>query len=311
MPDGVGGAAAAPGPFLFRPSTTVAPAALQGEFVPHDDLTSLLRLGRCPQNAAGFRACEYTGPEAGAIVYMAYVEMLGREPDADGWNHYAGRLQSELLTGDDLRRILMQSEEFAARCPGVPPSAMQAHRQAVWEGELFRLVGEAVTGGGAWPNAAQLFGGALSALASGAAPPPTPPPTPPPPTPPPPTPPPPTPPPSSGGDGLAPGDTLSPGEQVSSSDGRFHFVYQGDGNLVLYQDGVGALWASNTGGTSPGVTAMQGDGNLVVYDGASQAVWFSATHGHAGAYLVVQNDGNVVIYDTGGAALWSTGTCCR
>jgi len=314
MPDGVGGAAAPPGPFLFRPSTTIAPVALQGNFVASNDLTSLLRLNRCPQNGAGFRSCEYTGPEAGAVVYMSYVEMLGREPDTSGWNHYAGRLQTESLSGDDLRRILMQSDEFHARSPGVPPSAMQEYRQAAWEKELFRLVGEAVTGGGAWPSASQLFNGALGALASGSAPPPTPPPpTPPPPTPPPPTPPPPTPlpPPPSGSNGLGPSQSLSPGAQVSSSDGRFHFVYQGDGNLVLYQVGVGALWASNTAGTSAGMTAMQGDGNLVVYNGASEPVWASWTQGNQGAHLLVQNDGNVVVYATNGAPLWSTGTCCR
>jgi hypothetical protein len=112
-------------------------------------------------------------------------------------------------------------------------------------------------------------------------------------------------------DSLAAGGTLAPGQARTSADGRFTFVYQGDGNLVLYQRGAGPLWASNTAGTSAGQTIMQGDGNLVVYDAANQPVWASGTVGNPGARLVVQNDGNVVIYSAAGAPLWATGTCCR
>ena len=57
---------------------------------------------------------------------------------------------------------------------------------------------------------------------------------------------------------------------VNSADGRLHFVYQGDGNLVLYfgtgTSGWEPLWATDTDGTSPGFVTMQGDGNLVVYN---------------------------------------------
>ena len=53
---------------------------------------------------------------------------------------------------------------------------------------------------------------------------------------------------------------------MQSADGRFQLTYQSDGNLVLSQQGT-QLWASNTGGTSPGKTIMQTDGNLVIYDG--------------------------------------------
>ena len=109
---------------------------------------------------------------------------------------------------------------------------------------------------------------------------------------------------------LLAGERLAAGEFRKSADGRFKFIYQGDGNLVLYQ-GSTSLWSSETGGTSPGKTAMQGDGNLVVYNASSQAVWASHTAGNPGAYLVVQNDGNVVIYSSGASPLWSTGTCCH
>jgi len=92
---------------------------------------------------------------------------------------------------------------------------------------------------------------------------------------------------------------------LASRDGRFRFVYQGDGNLVLYQ-GSTALWSTQTFG--PGWAAMQGDGNLVIYSSDGTPKWNSQTWGHPGAYLVAQNDGNVVIYASNGVALWSTNT---
>jgi hypothetical protein len=106
---------------------------------------------------------------------------------------------------------------------------------------------------------------------------------------------------------MQPGETLPPGQQITSASGRYRFVYQGDGNLVLY-DGGRATWASNTAGKPTGVCIMQGDGNLVIYTPGPHAIWASNTAGHNGSGLVLQDDGNVVIYDTGGHALWSTNT---
>ena len=94
---------------------------------------------------------------------------------------------------------------------------------------------------------------------------------------------------------------------LTSADGRFQFVYQGDGNIVLYQ-GTTALWSSQTYGSSVGAAVMQGDGNFVLYDISGTAIWNTDTEGHAGAYLVMQNDGNVVVYAPDGTPLWSTGT---
>ena len=66
------------------------------------------------------------------------------------------------------------------------------------------------------------------------------------------------------GDDMQPGEVLNPGQSISSSSGRYTFVYQTDGNLVLYGP-AGALWASNTNAQAVGATIMQGDGNLVIY----------------------------------------------
>ena len=123
--------------------------------------------------------------------------------------------------------------------------------------------------------------------------------------------PPPPPSPPSGACGLLePGEALAPGQALDSCDGRFSLVAQTDGNLVLYQHGVGALWHTSTHGREISGFVMQEDGNAVLYSKFATPLWNSGTDGKAGAFLVVQDDGNVVIY-RGGTALWDSGTCCR
>lgn len=124
---------------------------------------------------------------------------------------------------------------------------------------------------------------------------------------------PPPPPPPPGCGRLAPGEMLGTGEVRSSCDGRFALAMQGDGNLVLYQSGVGALWASNTVRPAGGAytAVMQGDGNFVVYRNGGGALWSSRSYGHGGAFLAIQDDGNLVVYSAAGRPLWNSGTCCR
>jgi lysophospholipase L1-like esterase len=93
---------------------------------------------------------------------------------------------------------------------------------------------------------------------------------------------------------------------LRSADGRYRFVMQHDGNLVLYGP-TRALWSSNTVGRPADHVRMQGDGNLVIYGPGDRPIWSSNTPGHPNSFLVVQNDGNVVIYSNG-QAIWSTGT---
>jgi hypothetical protein len=65
---------------------------------------------------------------------------------------------------------------------------------------------------------------------------------------------------------MQPGQVLNPGQSIASGNGQFRFIYQLDGNLVLYR-GSSALWASGTNGrgVEVGVCIMQSDGNLVLY----------------------------------------------
>ena len=109
------------------------------------------------------------------------------------------------------------------------------------------------------------------------------------------------------GDDMQPGEVLNPDQAITSANGRYRFIYQSDGNLVLY-DGGTPLWASGTNGKPVGVCIMQGDGNLVIYGRAQQYVWDTATNGNPGSRLVVQDDGNVVIYRPDGSAAWATNT---
>ncbi|WP_345622986.1 hypothetical protein [Streptomyces ziwulingensis] len=92
----------------------------------------------------------------------------------------------------------------------------------------------------------------------------------------------------------------------SWSTNRVDLIFQGDGNLVLYDKKGTPLWWSGTAGQGA-KAVFQADGNLAVYTGDGQTAWSSRTDGHDGAELVLRADGNVVVQQ-GGTVLWSTGT---
>ena len=104
---------------------------------------------------------------------------------------------------------------------------------------------------------------------------------------------------------LEPGARLMPGQSLVSSSGRFRLVYQGDGNLVLYDDVQHApVWWTGTNGRSAGLLTMQGDGNLVIYDASITPLWMSGTAANTNSRLVLQADGNLVVYTADGRAVW-------
>jgi hypothetical protein len=110
-------------------------------------------------------------------------------------------------------------------------------------------------------------------------------------------------------DTLQQSGTLRNNEQITSSDGRYRAVMQGDGNFVVY--GGSALWASSTFGSGLHLT-LQTDNNLVVYEGTAPK-WNSGTNGKGSSpsRLVMQTDGNLVLYDAAGSPLWHTSTSGR
>lgn len=87
---------------------------------------------------------------------------------------------------------------------------------------------------------------------------------------------------------ITPGTSLVQGQQYKS--GANFLVFQGDGNLVLYNANNVPLWNSQTAGSGADVAVMQEDGNFVIYAGG-KAVWNTQTAGNPDAYLRVQSNG--------------------
>lgn len=109
---------------------------------------------------------------------------------------------------------------------------------------------------------------------------------------------------------LLPGKSIPQNSQLTSNNGKYKLLMQGDGNLVLYQtipsDKV--VWATNTiSNNTPFMCLFQVDGNLVIYDGKSNVVWASNTAGKMVTVLSLQDDGNLVIYNNS-TAIWATNT---
>ena len=92
---------------------------------------------------------------------------------------------------------------------------------------------------------------------------------------------------------------------VNSASARTHLCFQGDGNLVVYNQYWAALWSIGSQGAGRTCKFLW-DGDLVVNGPDGGVVWHSGTGGNPLTQLVVQDDGNVVIYNSAGTALWST-----
>ncbi|WP_254564068.1 hypothetical protein [Oscillatoria sp. HE19RPO] len=108
---------------------------------------------------------------------------------------------------------------------------------------------------------------------------------------------------------LQEGDFLLPGDRLFSENESYQLIYQGDGNLVVYDSSNGkAIWASNTQGTYAWRTYMQDDGNFVVYTDHAKPIWSSGVYGsqYKGSKLFLKNDGNLVIYDTSKNPIWQS-----
>ncbi len=106
---------------------------------------------------------------------------------------------------------------------------------------------------------------------------------------------------------LVGGQRLLPGQFIQADAAACRLVFQTDGNLVAYKEGV-AYWHAGTAGAATGWSAvMQSDGNFVVYDAGGVARWSTGTGGNPGAFLVIERDCNVVLLAARGAELWSSG----
>ncbi len=93
--------------------------------------------------------------------------------------------------------------------------------------------------------------------------------------------------------GTAPaGTTLWPGDSITSDNGQFQLVMQGDGNLVEYGIGRRVLWASGTSG-KPGASAqIRTNGTLAIWYGTSRAMLWGGA-GHVGKDFGIRGDGSM------------------
>ena len=117
-------------------------------------------------------------------------------------------------------------------------------------------------------------------------------------------------------DVLRAGESLGIDQKLTSSNGKYTLIMQGDGNLVLYTESNTPVWATSTQGSGAVRASLQDDGNLVLYTkeverrfrrDVAVAVWASQTRGE-NVRLILQDDRNLVIYTADGRELWASGT---
>jgi hypothetical protein len=105
-------------------------------------------------------------------------------------------------------------------------------------------------------------------------------------------------------DQLDPGQSLNPGQFLTSENGRFKFILQPDGDICLYQlqpPLPDPVWKSGTTGQGITILTMQADGNLVGRDSGGHDIWHTGTWGNEGAFLEVLDIGKVQV----AKPLWS------
>ncbi|KAI8609377.1 hypothetical protein BC830DRAFT_845050 [Chytriomyces sp. MP71] len=105
---------------------------------------------------------------------------------------------------------------------------------------------------------------------------------------------------------------LTPGQRVdvcqSISAGDFKATMQKDGNFVLYREStMEPLWDTGSSGSTARRFVYQTDGNIVLYDNLGNHLWASNTPDVSSNLLCIQPDGNIVAYD-GANAVWDSGT---
>ncbi|PZE64327.1 hypothetical protein DEI83_12375 [Curtobacterium sp. MCBD17_021] len=99
------------------------------------------------------------------------------------------------------------------------------------------------------------------------------------------------------------GTTLRAGDQVTSGNGQFRLVMQGDGNLVEYGIGNVVLWASNTPDQYGAVAVVQKEGPLsIIKNGRLLAQWGPTKSPTKN--LGVRGDGSLRLLDTANRITW-------
>ena len=110
---------------------------------------------------------------------------------------------------------------------------------------------------------------------------------------------------------LPAGNWYPNGESIRDPQQGLEFVFQTDGNLVLYYTpSMKALWASNTVGRGAYFN-FQTDGNAVVYDSTLHPVWSSGTSSAtdgANRFLAFDWSGRLAVVHRDGEVLYRSST---
>lgn len=115
---------------------------------------------------------------------------------------------------------------------------------------------------------------------------------------------------AAGGSTLGPNQILTGGQYLISPNSEYLLYMNTDGNLILFfwNASPSVLWQTGTSGHSGAYLYEQGwDGNLVLYDSGGHAYWATNQYS-ANSTLTLQNDANLVVYTSGGSVLWATYT---
>lgn len=89
---------------------------------------------------------------------------------------------------------------------------------------------------------------------------------------------------------ITPNARLEQGRVYKAGDKSF--VFQGDGNLVIYDASMRPMWNTGTQNQGADEAVMQEDGNFVIYNTkAAKPLWNSGTAGNSGAYAMVTDNG--------------------
>ena len=105
-------------------------------------------------------------------------------------------------------------------------------------------------------------------------------------------------------DRLVPGQRLAAGQQITSRQGKYSFVLDGNGDLSIRSAGGGAIW-KKAGGAGARLDLTTG-GNLRLLKADGTLVWHNEVSSSC-ATVVVQDDGRVVAL-SGGKIVWAIPT---
>jgi hypothetical protein len=87
-------------------------------------------------------------------------------------------------------------------------------------------------------------------------------------------------------DVLHPGQSLTTGKTLYSSNGRYFATMQTDGNLVVYRNDGEVIWATWSQGSGAVTANMQADGNFVLYTPDGTPAWSTGTQGRDRVFAV-------------------------